>query len=110
MRREVIYSKEYLEFIKDLSERAKEKLKYTTSILETVNPIPAKFVKKLINTDFYELRISVDNELRVILFSIDNENINLAKQIIFLNGFIKKSTKDYNKEIDKATDILKRWL
>lgn len=110
MRREVIYSKEYLEFIENLSERAKDKLKYTTTILETLSPIPTKFVKKLINTDFYELRISVDNELRIILFAIDNENINLAKQIIFLNGFIKKSTKDYNREIDKATNILNKML
>ena len=110
MKREIIYSEEYLDFTRNLSERAKDKLKYATSILETVNPIPAKFVKKLTNTDFYELRISVDNELRIIIFAADNENINSAEQIIFLNGFIKKSTKDYNREIDKAIDILSKML
>ena len=110
MRRDVIYSMEYLKFIEKLSERAKEKLRYATIILETLNPVPAKFVKKLVNTDFYELRISVDNELRIILFSADNENINLSKQIIFLNGFVKKSTKDYSTEIDKAADILNKML
>lgn len=51
-------------------------------------------VKKLTNTDFYELRVSVDNEVRV----------------IFLNGFIKKSTKDYEKEIIKAINILRNVL
>lgn len=67
-------------------------------------------MKKLTNTDFYELRISVDNEIRVILFAADNENINLATNIILLNGFVKKGTKDYDKEIEKAINILRRLL
>lgn len=73
-------------------------------------PIPAKFVKKLVNTPFYELRVSVDNEIRVVLFAIDHENINLASRVILLNGFIKKSTKDYDREIIKAQDILNKAL
>ena len=40
------------------------------------------------------MRVSVDNEVRVILFAADSDNINLATRIIFLNGFIKKGTKD----------------
>ena len=90
--------------------RTKEKLLYATSILESITPIPTKFVKKLTNTDFYELRIYVDNEIRIILFAVDNDNINLATTIIFLNGFIKKSTKDYNTEVVKAINILRRSL
>ena len=62
------------------------------------------------NTDFYELRVSVDNEVRVILFSADNENISLASSVILLNGFVKKSTKDYDKEITKAISILRKLL
>lgn len=62
------------------------------------------------NTDFYELRVSVDNEVRVILFSADNENISLASSVILLNGFVKKSTKDYDKEIAKAIHILRKLL
>ncbi|MBE6224656.1 MAG: hypothetical protein E7122_05460 [Bacteroidales bacterium] len=110
MKRELIYSQEYLEFVQSTSKRAQEKLLYATSILESVTPVPIKFVKKLTNTDFYELRISVDNEVRVILFAVDNDNINLATSIIFLNGFIKKSTKDYEKEIIKAINILRDVL
>ena len=90
--------------------RGKEKMRYATAILETIYPVPTKFVKKLINTVFYELRISVDNEIRVILFAADNENINLATKVVFLNGFIKKDTKDYNKQIDKAINILRNLL
>ncbi len=110
MKRELIYSLEYIEFAESSSQRTREKLLYATLILETVKPIPTKFVKKLINTDFYELRISVDNEVRVILFAADDDNINNATSVIFLNGFIKKGTKDYDNEIAKAINILRRLL
>lgn len=110
MKRELIYSPAYLEFISNSNERTKEKLNYAAAILENLYPIPTKFVKKLVNTDFYEMRVSVDNEVRVILFSVDNENINLSKTIVFLNGFIKKSTKDYDAEIVKAVKILRDLL
>ena len=35
-----------------------------------------------------------------------NDNIIECEQIILLNGFVKKSTKDYKKEINKARQIL----
>lgn len=110
MIRDLILSPEYRDFERNLPERARLKLLYALNILETITPLSRKFVKKLTNTDFYELRITVDHEIRVILFAIDNDNINLASKVILLNGFIKKSTKDYNKEIQKATNILKNLL
>lgn len=109
-RRELILSAEYIKFEEEASPRTREKLRYAVSILQQVTPIPTKFVKKLTNTDFYELRISVNNEFRVILFAVDNENINLATTIVLLNGFVKKSTKDYDKEIKKAVHILRDLL
>lgn len=110
MKRELFYSREYLEFEKDSGVRVQEKLRYAVTILETLSPIPAKFVKKLTNTDFYELRISADNEIRVILFSMDNENINLASKVVFLCGFVKKGTKDYGRALTVAMNILRRML
>lgn len=110
MKRNIILSPEFIDFIQNSNDRTQEKLKYAISILEMLYPIPTKFVKRLVGTDFYELRISVDNEVRVILFSVDNDNINLATNVILLNGFIKKSTKDYGKEVAKALSILRKLL
>ena len=110
MRREVIFSPEYIEFEEKANQRAKEKLQYAVAMLEMVTPIPTKFVKKLVDTDFYEMRISVDNEIRVIIFSADNENINVASTVVLLNGFVKKSTKDYDREVKKAISILRKLL
>ena len=99
MKRNLILSPAFKEFEQSANPRTREKLRYAISILETVYPIPTKFVKELAGTDFFELRVSVDND-----------NINLATNVILLNGFVKKSTKDYDKEITKAINILRSLL
>ena len=71
--------------------------------------VNSKLIKKLVDTDFYEMRISVGNEYRVILFTIDRENLVETEHILLLNGFLKKSTKDYKKEIEKAHQILNNY-
>jgi len=107
MKRELSYTAEYLEFFESANKRTKDKLNYAIEILRSMDVISTKFVKKLVNTDFYELRVSVDNEVRVILFTVDNDNINSARQVILLNGFVKKSTGDYEREVERAITILK---
>lgn len=70
--------------------------------------MPIKYVKHLKGTDLYEMHVSVgSNEYRTILFAIDNRNVILSTKIILLNGFLKKSTKDYDKQIAKAVRLLK---
>lgn len=110
MNRELILTTEYNEFLSKSSTRVKVKLAYLTNYLMTEPVLSKKFVKKLVNTPFYELRVSVDNEIRVILFSVGYDNINQAEQIILLNGFIKKGTKDYSKELKKALNILNSMI
>jgi len=107
--RVLIRTKEFDEFFNAADERVKVKIEYVLSILAEQRLVSTKIVKKLVNTDFYELRISVGNEYRVILFTIDSENIIEAKNILLLNGFIKKSTKDYKKEVTKAEKIIKQF-
>lgn len=41
------------------------------------------------------------------LFAVNNENIILSKKILLLNGFLKKSIKDYSKQMKIAERILK---
>ena len=60
------------------------------------------------NTELYEMRVSVGtNEYRTVLFAIDHDNIIQSTRIILLNGFLKKSEKDYRKQINIAEKILK---
>ena len=104
--RTMIRSAEFDEFYNSLPANVQNKVKYAMNVIAEIKVVNTKLVKKLIDTDFSELRISVGNEYRVILFTIDHENFIESEQILLLNGFMKKSTKDYKKEIEKAEQIL----
>ncbi len=104
--RTMIRSTAFDEFYNSLPANVQDKVKYAMNVIAEIKVINTKLVKKLVDTDFYELRISVGNEYRIILFTIDHDNFIEAEQVLLLNGFIKKSTKDYKKEIGKARQIL----
>lgn len=106
--RTLIRSTEFDEFYNTLPVKIKNKVEYAINVIAEIKIINTKLIKKLVDTDFYELRISTSNEYRIILFTIDHENFIESKQVLLLNGFIKKSTKDYKKEIGKAQRILNR--
>jgi hypothetical protein len=107
--RELIYTNEFKEYYHSLDERTKDKYGDCLTLLEEIRVLSTKFVKALVNTNenLYELRVSVgSNEHRSILFSADHDNIIQATKIVILNGFLKKSSKDYNKQIKTAISIL----
>ncbi len=96
-----------MDFFNSLTPKVKEKFDYVLGIITTEYVVSTKFVKHLERTDLFEMRVSVGtNEYRTILFTMDNRNIILAKKIILLNAFLKKSTKDYEKQIKTAEKIL----
>lgn len=77
------------------------------AIIRKEKIIATKFVKHLNGTDLYEMRVSVGtNEYRTVLFAVNNPNIMLATKILVLNAFLKKSSKDYDKQIKRAIKIL----
>jgi len=105
----LIHTDEFDEYFNSLDERTKNKFSECMDILETVYVVSTKFVKKIVEEEegIYEMRVSVGfNEYRTILFSIDHENIIQAKQVILLNGFLKKDKKDYKKQIKKSINII----
>ena len=89
---------EFDEFYNSVGQKVQEKIDYALSLMSQI--------KKLEGTDFYEMRISVGNEYRVILFTIDSESFIEADEVLLLNGFMKKSTKDYMAQIQIAENIL----
>lgn len=94
-------------FYNSLPTKVQTKFKYVIDVVTTIYDVSTKFVKHLQDSDLYEMRVSVgSNEYRTILFAIDKANIIEATQIILLNGFLKKSNKDYRKQIDIALSIL----
>jgi hypothetical protein len=74
--RSVLYSDDFNLFYSELDERVKVKYKQGIDILKTVYVLSTKFVKRIVNTNLYELRISVGyNEYRTVLFCTDHENV-----------------------------------
>ena len=104
----VIYkSAEFELFYNGLNNNVKLKFEHVFNVIQTVYAIPVKFVKRLVDTDLYEMRVSVgSNEYRTVLFAIAHDNIIVSTRIILLNGFLKKSEKDYKKQIFIAKKIL----
>ena len=104
--RKIIRSREFDEFYESIPFQAQEKVKYALNVIAEIKVVSTKLVKKLVETDFYELRISMENEWRVIFVTIDKDNFIECESVLLLNGFMKKSTKDYKKETKKAQRIL----
>jgi hypothetical protein len=109
--RETFHSEEYEKYYATLDEKTKEKYDYVESIIKTQQVVNLKFVKKLEGTEFYEARVSVStNEYRTVIFAIDSLSFIQCKRVLFLNSFLKKDTKQYKGEIEKARKIMKKYI
>lgn len=105
----MIRSIEFDEFYNSLPAKAQKKLDYVLNVVAEIKVVNTQFVKQIETTEFYELRVQVGNEYRVVVFTIDHENFVEATQVLLLNGFMKKSKKDYVPATEKARRILKRY-
>ena len=109
--RHIIYSDEFEEYYASMNEQLKKKDDYALQIVKSQYVVSSKIVKSLEKTDFYELRISISsNEYRTILLAVDHDNFIQSKNVLLLNSFLKKDTKQYKAEIKKAQNIVKRYL
>ena len=105
--RTIFKTPQFEAFFSSLPPKVQVKMDYVMNVIATVYNVSTKFVKHLDNTDLYEMRVSVGtNEYRTVLFAIDHDNVIEAKNIILLNGFLKKDNKDYRKQIKIAEAIL----
>ena len=107
--RVVLKTDEYDLYVQALDMRTRIKYDYAIELIQTQKVVSSKFVKKIQNTALYEVRISVGtNEYRTLLVTADNPNFMEATQVILLNSFLKKDSKQYKREIEKARTIIKK--
>lgn len=97
-------------FVDKQDKRVSLKFLQLVEVMMSEKVVHSLFVKKLQGTKFYELRIKAGNEYRIVLFAIDHLNFSQATEAVCLNGFVKKSTKDYKKAIKAAETILDEYL
>ena len=104
-------TKEFLDYYNSLPDKVKIKYDYVMQIIKSQYVVSEKFVKHLENTDFYEARISVGSDAyRTIIFTVDSQSFMESKNVLFLNSFLKKGSKQYKSEIEKAESILKQFM
>ncbi len=108
--REIDITENCLDFIDAQEKRVSDKFFQMIEIIGEVRIIHTNFVKKIQNSSFFELRIKAGNEYRVLIFAIDHLNFIECTKAVCLNGFIKKSNKDYLKGIKEAENILEEYL
>jgi Phage derived protein Gp49-like (DUF891). len=110
----VYLSDEYNEFYNSLDETSQNKVDKIINYIKTNKVIIAKYAKKLGNSksDLYEILVSSTNkrEYRILSVCIDNLSITEATEILLLNGFLKKSNKDYKPAMKKADKIIDNYF
>ena len=99
-----------MDFIDAQGQRVSDKFFQLIEIIGEIKIVHTNIVKKITDSKFYELRIKAGNEYRVLIFAIDHLNFSECTKAVCLNGFIKKSNKDYMKAIKEAEKILEEYL
>lgn len=108
--RDIEITEKCLDFVDSQGKRVTDKFFQLIEIISEVKVVHANFVKKLKNSSFYELRIKAGNEYRILIFAIDHLNFSQCTKAVCLNGFTKKSNKDYAKAFKEAEKTLEDYL
>lgn len=104
VRKILIYGDEFWNFYHKQSTKVKERINWTIKLVQVLDRVPEKYLKHIIGTSLYELRIiSGSNIYRIFCF------FDKGKLIVVLNGFQKKTQKTPKKEIDRALKLQKRY-
>ena len=102
--REVIFYKNYfVSFLNGQNNKVKEKILWTLKLIEELAVIPTVYFKHIKNGEsLYEIRIKQGTDIYRIFCFFDT-----GKLVVLMNGFVKKTQKTPNSEIEKALKIKK---
>ena len=99
--REIIFfGDHYWDLYKKQSLKVKQKINWTIGLLQYLEIIPEKYLKHIEETDLYEIRVSLGNNIFRIFCFFDKNRL-----VIILNGFQKKTQKTPKTEIDRALKL-----
>lgn len=108
--RDIKRTQEFDDFYFSQNENVQSKYDYVLDIVRTQYVVNKKFVKHLEGTPFYEMRVSVSrNEYRTVILAVDADDFMSSTRVLLMNSFLKKGTKQYKAEIEKAYGIFNEW-
>ena len=101
----IIYLNDALEFLESLEEKVKEKIVYNIS--KAMFVVDKDWFKKMGDTDIWEFRTMYRGMAYRLFTFWDTESETL---VVATHGFVKKSQKTPQKEIEKAEKIRKQYF
>jgi len=102
----VEFLKEVMDFLDSLDERARTKILFNIDKSKVKND--NSLFKKL-TLDIWEFR-TLFNKMQYRLFAFWDKSDKKVTIIVATHGIIKKTQKTPKKEIDKATELMKKYL
>lgn len=107
MSREIIfYKNHFIEFYQKQDQKVKGKIQYVLELIKQVDRVPEKFLKHITGTNgLYEIRVEYQTNIYRIFCCFDQGQL-----VVLFNGFQKKTQKTPQKEIDKATQLMKEYF
>ncbi|MCF2497069.1 MULTISPECIES: type II toxin-antitoxin system RelE/ParE family toxin [Dyadobacter] len=104
--RKVIGYKHYFEeFVERQSPKVKEKIYGVLLAIETLERIPASFLKQIQGSNgLYEARIQLGSNIWRVFCFFDQDRL-----VILLNGFQKKTQKTPRREIERAIRLMDEY-
>ncbi len=105
IRQIIAYKNHFEDFLLALDIRTQNKIHKIISLLETMDRIPANYLKLISGTKgLYEARVQLGSNIWRIFCFFDEGNL-----VILLNGFTKKTQKTPKVEIDKAKILMRTY-
>ena len=93
------------DFIDSQPAKVAQKIVWVLKVIQELEKIPKTYFKKIINTDFYEVRIEISGNIYRLLGFFHNGNI-----VILTNGFQKKTQKTPKNELDICEERMKDFI
>ena len=93
------------EFIDSQPAKVAQKIAWVLQAVQEIEKVPKTYFKKLVDTDFYEVRIELSGNIYRLFGFFHNGNI-----VILTNGFQKKTQKTPKSEIEICEERMKDFL
>lgn len=112
MKREIVFyetvdgSSPVEEYLDTLTDKVVKKVIFTFELIEELEIVPSKYLKKLTNTDdIWEIRVKVGSDIyRIFCFMYK------GSLVVLTNGYQKKTDKVDKKEIVRAEKYKKDYI
>jgi len=100
----IVYGDDFWQFYNKQTQKVKVKIDWTIGVVKDLRMVPEQYLKHIIGTDLYEIRVILGSNIFRIFCFFDK-----GRLVILLNGFQKKTQKTPKKEIEKALTLKRQY-